>query len=71
MPLDQLTNWGCLLRVPAQVVKAQIVVDRPRGPKGQPIKVAECIVGDETATIVFTARNEQGACAWCGLTAAD
>lgn len=71
MQLDQLTNWGCLLRVPAQVVKAQIVVDRPRGPKGQPIKVAECIVGDETATIVFTARNEQGACAWCRLTAAD
>ena len=44
----------------AQVVQAQIVVDRPRGPKGQPLKVAECIVGDESGTIVFTARNEQG-----------
>jgi hypothetical protein len=43
-----------------QVVKAQIVVDRPRGPKGQPLKVAECIVGDETGVIIFTARNEQG-----------
>ncbi|WIA39045.1 hypothetical protein OEZ86_005189 [Tetradesmus obliquus] len=42
-----------------QVVKAQVVVDRARGPKGQPLKVAECIVGDETGTIVFTARNEQ------------
>lgn len=42
-----------------KVVKAQVVVDRPRGPKGQPLKVAECIVGDETAVIVFTARNEQ------------
>jgi len=42
-----------------KVVKSQIVVDRPRGPKGQPLKVAECIVGDESGTIVFTARNEQ------------
>jgi hypothetical protein len=44
-----------------QVVEAKIVVDRPRGPKGQPLKVAECIVGDESGVIVFTARNEQGA----------
>eukprot|EP00882_Tetradesmus_deserticola_P001385 GHRQ01001500.1.p1 GENE.GHRQ01001500.1~~GHRQ01001500.1.p1 ORF type:complete len:137 (+),score=25.82 GHRQ01001500.1:123-533(+) len=42
-----------------KVVKAQVVVDRARGPKGQPLKVSECIVGDETGTIVFTARNEQ------------
>eukprot|EP00879_Flechtneria_rotunda_P003093 GHRR01003314.1.p1 GENE.GHRR01003314.1~~GHRR01003314.1.p1 ORF type:complete len:137 (+),score=24.79 GHRR01003314.1:486-896(+) len=42
-----------------KVVKSQIVVDRPRGPKGQPLKVAECIVGDQSGTIVFTARNEQ------------
>lgn len=42
-----------------KVVESKVVVDRQRGPKGQPLKVAECIVGDQTATIVFTARNEQ------------
>lgn len=25
-----------------------------------PVRLAECLVGDETATILFTARNEQG-----------
>ncbi|XP_065628054.1 uncharacterized protein At4g28440 [Quercus suber] len=25
-----------------------------------PTRIAECLVGDETATIVFTARNDQG-----------
>lgn len=49
---------GHNLRV--KVDKATIVVDRPRGPKGQPLKVAECIVGDESGSMVFTARNEQG-----------
>ncbi|KAF8064625.1 hypothetical protein HT031_003426 [Scenedesmus sp. PABB004] len=42
-----------------KVMKAQIVVDRPRGPKGTPLRVAECIVGDASGCIVFTARNEQ------------
>lgn len=42
-----------------KVEKSQLVVDRQRGPKGQPLRVAECIVGDETGSIVFTARNEQ------------
>jgi hypothetical protein len=41
-------------------VEAKLVIDRQRGPKGQPLKVAECIVGDPTGVIVFTARNEQG-----------
>jgi hypothetical protein len=59
-PTPALTEPCPLSSAPAQVVKAQVVVDRPRGPKGQPLKVAECIVGDETAVIVFTARNEQG-----------
>lgn len=47
-------------RAPTCIGAVQVVVDRARGPKGQPLKVAECIVGDETGTIVFTARNEQG-----------
>lgn len=53
--------FTCSLPPASQVMEAKIVVDRPtRGPKGQPLKVAECIVGDETGCIVFTARNEQG-----------
>ena len=43
-----------------QVLESEVVVNRPKGPKGEPLRVAECIVGDETATIVFNARNEQG-----------
>lgn len=32
----------------------------PRGGKGASVKVAECLVGDETGVILFVARNEQG-----------
>lgn len=55
------TNLSAGERLTLTGPSCQVVVDRPRGPKGQPLKVAECIVGDETGTIVFTARNEQGA----------
>ncbi|XP_073120691.1 uncharacterized protein At4g28440-like [Henckelia pumila] len=30
-----------------------------RGPQNQSTRIAECLVGDETGTILFTARNEQ------------
>ncbi|KAL3617117.1 hypothetical protein CASFOL_039511 [Castilleja foliolosa] len=30
-----------------------------RGPQTQNTKIAECLIGDETGTILFTARNEQ------------
>ncbi|KAI3456234.1 hypothetical protein Pfo_012897 [Paulownia fortunei] len=30
-----------------------------RGPQNQNTKIAECLVGDETGTILFTARNDQ------------
>ncbi|KAK4439974.1 hypothetical protein Salat_0332300 [Sesamum alatum] len=30
-----------------------------RGPQNQNTRIAECLVGDETGTILFTARNEQ------------
>ncbi len=45
----------------AQVVDATTVMNRePRGGKGASVKVAECLVGDETGVIIFVARNEQG-----------
>ncbi|KAK4386584.1 UNVERIFIED_CONTAM: hypothetical protein Sradi_6347200 [Sesamum radiatum] len=30
-----------------------------RGPQNQNTRIAECLVGDETGTILFTARNDQ------------
>ncbi|KAH6773675.1 Nucleic acid-binding [Perilla frutescens var. hirtella] len=30
-----------------------------RGPQNQNTKIAECLIGDETGTILFTARNDQ------------
>lgn len=43
----------------AQVIEAAVVVSRPRGPKGA-LKVSECLVGDHTGCVLFTAKNEQG-----------
>lgn len=41
-----------------KVLETKIVLNRPRGPKG-PLRVAECLVGDQTGVIIFTAKNEQ------------
>lgn len=51
-----------------KVVEANPVetAQRPNRPRAvlprpaQPPRIAECLVGDETGTIIFTARNEQG-----------
>ncbi|KAJ0989089.1 hypothetical protein J5N97_007445 [Dioscorea zingiberensis] len=32
---------------------------RPDGPQVRQMCIAECLIGDETGTIIFTARNEQ------------
>lgn len=42
-----------------QVVESKVVLDRAKGPRSAPLKVAECLVGDASGVIVFTARNEQ------------
>ncbi|KAG8385520.1 hypothetical protein BUALT_Bualt03G0053800 [Buddleja alternifolia] len=48
-----------------KVVTANTVLNKkPRnptflGPQNQNTKIAECLVGDETGTILFTARNDQ------------
>lgn len=49
-------------RPSSQVVESKVVVDKTKGPKGegQGLKIAECIVGDATGTIIFKAKNEQG-----------
>jgi replication factor A1 len=33
---------------------------RADGPQVRQMKIAECLVGDETGLIIFTARNDQG-----------
>lgn len=47
---------GCNLNV--KVVRAKVVVNRPKG-DGTMVRVNECLVGDDTGVIVFTAKNEQ------------
>ncbi|GFP97124.1 uncharacterized protein at4g28440 [Phtheirospermum japonicum] len=48
-----------------KVVSANTVLNKKprnptfRGPQNQNTKIAECLIGDETGTILFTARNEQ------------
>lgn len=60
--VDQLrpgTNGHNLV---VKVVSAKTVLrkGRPDGPQVNQMRIAECLVGDETGTILFTARNEQG-----------
>lgn len=45
-----------------KVVSSKMVLQkgRPDGPQVRQMRIAECLVGDETGTILFTARNEQG-----------
>lgn len=45
-----------------KVVSSNMVLQkgRPDGLQVRQMRIAECLVGDETGTILFTARNEQG-----------
>ncbi|XP_010553602.1 PREDICTED: uncharacterized protein At4g28440-like [Tarenaya hassleriana] len=44
-----------------KVVSSKTVMQRNRasGPQARQMRIAECLVGDETGMIIFTARNEQ------------
>ncbi|XP_024197830.2 uncharacterized protein At4g28440 [Rosa chinensis] len=57
MQLRPMTS-GVTLTV--KVVNTKIVCPKGRagGPRGQ-MRIADCLVGDETAMIIFTARNDQ------------
>ncbi|XP_073297357.1 uncharacterized protein At4g28440-like [Primulina huaijiensis] len=41
------------------VISSKTVVNRLPGVRYQSLKIAECLVGDETGTILFTARDNQ------------
>lgn len=45
-----------------KVVSSKLIMQkgRPDGPQIRQMRIAECLVGDETGIIIFTARNQQG-----------
>lgn len=59
--VDQLRPGTSGHNLTVKVVSAKMVLQkgRPDGPQLRPMKIAECLVGDETGVIVFTARNDQ------------
>ena len=61
LKLSDLSKILSDTRMTLKVIDAKTVVDRPKGPKGGGSKIAECIVGDQTASILFQARDDQGA----------
>ncbi len=60
--VDQLRPGTSGHTLTVKVVSAKLVLQkaRPDGNQVRHVRIAECIVGDDTGVIVFTARNEQG-----------
>lgn len=56
--VDQLRPMATGLNLTVKVVNTKTVV--PRGNQSRQMRLAECLVGDETGMIIFTARNDQG-----------
>ncbi|XP_008787954.2 uncharacterized protein At4g28440-like isoform X2 [Phoenix dactylifera] len=59
--VDQLRPGTSGHTLTVKVVDSKMVLQkgRPDGPQVRQMRIAECLVGDETGMIVFTARNEQ------------
>ncbi|CAL0311904.1 unnamed protein product [Lupinus luteus] len=59
--VDQLRPGTSGHTLTVKVVNAKIVLQRgrPDGPQSRQMRLAECLVGDETGIIIFTARNDQ------------
>ncbi|KAL7244317.1 hypothetical protein ACSBR1_016539 [Camellia fascicularis] len=60
--VDQLCPGTSGHNLIVKVVSSNMVLQkgRPDGPQVRQMQIAECLVGDETGTIVFTASNDQG-----------
>ncbi len=60
--VDQLRPGTSGHTLTVKVVSAKLVLQkaRPDGNQVRHVRIAECMVGDDTGVIVFTARNEQG-----------
>ncbi|KAE9449146.1 hypothetical protein C3L33_18954, partial [Rhododendron williamsianum] len=59
--VDQLRPGTSGHNLTVKVVSANMVVQkgRPDGPQVRQMRIAECLIGDETGTVLFTARNDQ------------
>ena len=57
--IDQLRPQTHGHTLTARVISARTVLDKPSTHLGR-TRVAECLVGDSTGTVLVTARNEQG-----------
>lgn len=42
------------------MIESKPIPSGARGRSGAPMRMSECLVGDETGVVIFTARNEQG-----------
>ncbi|RRT69648.1 hypothetical protein B296_00024454 [Ensete ventricosum] len=60
--VDQLRPGTGGHTLTVKVVSSKMVLQKGRtaGPQVRQMRLAECLVGDETGMIVFTARNDQG-----------
>lgn len=60
--VDQLRPGTKGHTLTVKVVDSKMIMQKGRsdGPQARQMRIAECLVGDETGMIVFTARNEQG-----------
>ncbi|CAI9092917.1 OLC1v1028285C1 [Oldenlandia corymbosa var. corymbosa] len=55
--VEQLRPMATGLNLTVKVVNSKTIVQR--GPQSRQMRLAECLVGDETGMIIFTARNDQ------------
>lgn len=60
--VDQLRPATASLTIVVKVLSSKLIATRGRsdGPPSRQLRLAECLVGDETGIIVFTARRDQG-----------
>nr|XP_019705875.1 uncharacterized protein At4g28440-like isoform X1 [Elaeis guineensis] len=60
--VDQLKPGTSGHTLTVKVVSSETVLQKGRAASAylRQTRIAECVVGDETGTIVFTARNDQG-----------
>ena len=56
--VEQLRPMANGLNLTVKVVNTKLIVQR--GAQARQMRLAECLVGDETGMIIFTARNDQG-----------
>ncbi|GAB4849184.1 hypothetical protein Ancab_003994 [Ancistrocladus abbreviatus] len=56
--VDQLRPGTNGHNLTVKVVSSKMVLQKGK-PDVRPMQIAECLIGDETGTIVFTARNDQ------------